>query len=74
MYGRQKDEHIDSPEKQRKARTQHVLEDFGFHPKMQQRGKDDEGLGAGAFVNSLDHSDLRLRIQTAINEIEGRTG
>ena len=22
----------DSPEKQRKTRTQHVLEDFGFHP------------------------------------------
>ena len=31
-----------------------------------QRAPGDEGLGAGSYANSLDHSDLRLRMANAI--------
>lgn len=54
----------DTPDKKRRARNQHVLEDFGFCPKMMQKG--DQGLGAASFANSLDHSDLRLRMKEAM--------
>ena len=49
---------------------QRVLEDFGFGGVRSMMSADDEGLGAGQFANSLDHSDLRLEIQKAMESFD----
>ena len=52
-----------------------MLEDFGFggvRPMMMddEDDGDDSGFGAGAYANSLDHSDLRLELKKALNEYD----
>lgn len=64
----------DSAEK--KYRKQCVLEDFGYGDikptlKFGEDGEDSEdGMGAGAYSNSLDHSNLRFDIKKALQEYD----
>ena len=52
-----------------KRSIQRCLEDFGFKEvRPRESCEDYDGLGAGSFANSLDHSDVRMEIEKAIIE------
>lgn len=69
-------EKISDSEEKRK-RMQCLLQDFGldearpFYMDADDDGEEaGEGLGAGAFANSLDHSDLRLEMMKALKDYD----
>ena len=64
-----------SPDKQvtglsiEEQQMQRLLDDFGFvKAKGTKEDASRAGLGAGAYANSLDHSDLRQKVRKAMED------